>query len=95
MRMAGAGGGAASAGAAGDDLLDRLPPLTLAELKPGDAVMVASTTGKDPARVTAIAFVSGVEAFLTAPPAGMQRAGAAQGTSLGMPGGMDIGIGLP
>ena len=89
-RMAGAGGGDAQ------DLLDRLPPLTLAEIKPGDAVMIASTKGKDPMRVTAIAFVSGVEAFLTAAPAqAMQRAGGVP-TSLGLPSGaLDVGIGLP
>jgi hypothetical protein len=41
--------------------------LTLAELKPGDAVIVASTTGADPSRITAITLLAGVEPLLTAP----------------------------
>ena len=109
QRMMGAGGPQGSAGAApaaapagmrrsgGDDLLDRLPPLTLAEVKPGDAVLVFSTAGKDPARATAIAFVSGVEPFLAAMQAmASLRGGSLPGQTLGMPGGaLDMGIGLP
>lgn len=87
-------GGPGRIGGEGQDLLDRLPPLTATELKPGDAVMLVSTAGKDPSRVTAIAFVSGVEAFLTAPQVAQRPGAPAQ--SLGLPGGaLDMGIGLP
>ena len=58
--------------------------------------MLVSTAGKDPSRLTAIAFVSGVEPFLTAPPEGGRREGGGGGLSLGLPGNaLDIGIGLP
>ncbi len=79
-----------------DDLLERLPPLTLAELKPGETVMLVSTTGKDPSKATAIAFVAGVEAFLATssrPSRGAE--GPMGGQSLGMPSGLEMGIGLP
>jgi hypothetical protein len=49
-------------------LLDRLPPLPLAELKSGDAIMVSTTAGSDPGRVTAITLLAGVEPLLTASP---------------------------
>jgi hypothetical protein len=42
-------------------LIDNLPPTTLAELKPGGMVLLLSTSGADPTRVTAITLVSGVE----------------------------------
>ena len=90
-------GGATIRRAGGDDLLDRLPPVTLAEIKAGDTVLVFSTAGKDPTRATAIAFVSGVEAFLQAMQAmASVRGGPAPGMTLGLPGGaLDMGIGLP
>lgn len=95
----GAGGEGRPRGFGGDarDILDRLPPLALSELKPGDAVMLVSTIGKDPSRVTAVAFVSGVDAFLRAAPAqGRMAQGPMPGVSLGLPGGaLDMGIGLP
>lgn len=77
------------------DMLERMPPLTLAELKPGDVIAISSTAGADPTRLTAITLVSGVDAILTA----MQRmSGARRGPSLstGLPSGvLDFGIGLP
>ena len=42
-----------------------MPAFTISELKPGDAVIVASTVGSDPARVTAITLLAGVEPLLT------------------------------
>jgi hypothetical protein len=41
--------------------IERMPALTLAELKPGDAVIVSGTKGADAAQVTAIMVVAGVE----------------------------------
>jgi hypothetical protein len=49
-------------------MLDQLPAMPLAELKPGDAIMVSTTQGSDPTHVTAITLLAGVEPLLTASP---------------------------
>ncbi len=48
-------------------MLDRTPKMTLADLKPGDAIIVSSTEGTAPNQITAITLVAGVEPILTAP----------------------------
>jgi hypothetical protein len=45
-------------------MFDQLPTFTLQDLKPGDVILISSTKGADPARVTAIAVVSGVGPLL-------------------------------
>ena len=55
-------------------MLERLPPIKLEDLKPGDAIIISSTEGADPGQVTAITLVAGVEPILSAAPAGSQRA---------------------
>jgi Domain of unknown function (DUF5666) len=50
-----------------DDMLERLPTISLADLKIGDAIAASSASSVGQNRVTAIKFVAGVEAFLTAP----------------------------
>jgi hypothetical protein len=58
-------------GGRGGDLgqmLDRLPAIQLAELKPKDALMVSTTSGSDPSKVTAVMLLAGVEPVLTAAP---------------------------
>jgi hypothetical protein len=78
-------------GAGPEDLLERLPPTTLAELKTGDRILVSSTEGGDAARLNAIALVAGLEALL--PPA---RPGRPRGADIGLPADlMDLGMGLP
>jgi hypothetical protein len=62
----GFGGGRAMSGDF-SQMLDRMPLLQLSELKPGDAIIVASTAGADPNRATAITLLAGVEPILTAP----------------------------
>jgi hypothetical protein len=65
------GGGPGGPGGGGGDLqqvLDRMPALSLADLKKGDAVIVSSSKGPDSTSVTAFAFVAGVEPFLAAAP---------------------------
>jgi hypothetical protein len=60
----GAGGGQGGGPGSGFDIqriVDNLPATTLAELKPGEMVLISSTSGADPARVTAITLVAGVE----------------------------------
>ena len=49
-------------------MLDRLPSIQLADLKPKDAVMISTTTGTDPGKVTAVMLLAGVEPVLTAAP---------------------------
>jgi Cu/Ag efflux protein CusF len=69
--MTGAGTGAGRGGGRGADvpqMLDSLPAMPLSELKPGDAIMVSTTQGSDPGRVTAIMLLAGVEPLLTASP---------------------------
>ncbi len=62
----GAGGG--GRGADIGTMLDRLPAIQLADLKPKDAIMVSTTTGSDPGKVTAVMLLAGVEPVLTAAP---------------------------
>jgi hypothetical protein len=64
------GGGGQWAGQGGGDpnqMLSRLPPIQLADLRKGDAVMLVSTDGAT--EVTAITLLAGVEPLLEAPAA--------------------------
>jgi hypothetical protein len=58
------------------DMFEQLPLFTLPELKAGDSILISSTKGADPARVTAIAIVSGVAPLL-------QKAQGSRAVSLG------------
>jgi hypothetical protein len=49
-------------------ILQRVPSATLADLQKGDAVMIVATEGKEPGQVTAISLLSGVEPILSASP---------------------------
>jgi hypothetical protein len=62
-----AGGGGRGGGDIGQ-MLDNLPAMPLSELKAGDAIMISTTQGSDPGRVTAITLLAGVEPLLTASP---------------------------
>jgi co-chaperonin GroES (HSP10) len=95
----GPGGPAGAGNGGGPDIqriIDNLPAATLAELKTGEMVLILSTTGTDPSRVTAITLVAGVEPIL----AMLQ---ARQGGGPGGPGGnrppnlgtINLGIGGP
>ncbi|MCU1235507.1 MAG: hypothetical protein JWP63_3474 [Candidatus Solibacter sp.] len=66
----GDGRGGAGGGRGGDvgQMLDNLPAMPISDLKPGDAIMVSTTQGSDPGRVTAIMLLAGVEPLLTASP---------------------------
>lgn len=46
------------------EMFDKLPTLTLQELKVGDPILISSTKGADPTRITAIAVVNGVGPLL-------------------------------
>jgi hypothetical protein len=91
MRM-GAGGGMNI-----QDMLERLPTIALAEVKVGDTIIVSSTRGADPARLTAISFIAGADTLLNMlaarqPPAAGQTA---PNPAAGLGSGIQFGIGLP
>jgi hypothetical protein len=46
------------------EMFDQLPVVTFQELKPGESILISSTKGAEPTRVTAIAVVSGVGPLL-------------------------------
>jgi hypothetical protein len=68
----GPGGPAGGPGGAGggdlQQILERMPQLSLSELKKGDAVIVSSAKTSDDSTVTAFTFIAGVEPFLAAAP---------------------------
>ena len=66
--VGGAGGGAARGGGDLQQMLSRLPAMTVNDFQKGDAVILVSTEGTD-SEVTAINLVGGVEPILTAAPA--------------------------
>jgi len=72
-------------------ILSRIPSVTLAELQKEDAVMVVTTQGNASGEVTAITLLGGVEPILTASPNGMSAAALFSGWNLGAPGGGDAG----
>jgi len=79
-----------------NDMLERLPTVTLADVKVGDTIMVSSTQGADPARVTAIALVTGADTLLNMVAAQQQaRGGQASPNPAAGLGGISFGIGLP
>ena len=69
-----ADGGSARPARAADlqQVLNRLPKATLADLQKGDAVMIVSTEGTASGGVTAITLLAGVEPILQASPTGAQ-----------------------
>lgn len=74
MRRGGGFGVARGGGPAGDlqQMLTRVPPVTLADFQKGDAVMIVSTEGAVADDVTAITMLGGVEPILEATPNGGQ-----------------------
>ncbi len=68
-------------------MLSRIPSVTLADLQKEDAVMVVATQGTTGSEVTAITLLGGVEPILTASPNGMSAAALFSGWNLGAPGG--------
>ncbi len=51
-------------------MIEGLPQISLADLKPGDALVISAVAGNDASEVTAITAIAGVEAILTAPSKG-------------------------
>jgi hypothetical protein len=89
---AGAGGRPGGGGAPDfQQMVSRLPAVTLADLAKDDAVMIVSTSGSGGTEVTAITLLSGVEPILTASPNGMGAAALLSGWNLSAPGGGEGG----
>jgi len=87
----GGGGGWHSGGGAPDfqQMLNRMPASTLADLQKGNAVMIVSSAGTE--SVTALTLLSGVEPILTASPGGNAAAAMMSGWTLGGGGGGEGG----
>ena len=79
-----------------NDMLERLPTIAIADVKVGDTIIVSSTQGVDPTRLTAISLVTGADtllAMLAPRPAPGQ---ATPNPAAGLGGsGITFGIGLP
>jgi hypothetical protein len=92
----GAGGpGGARPGFNINDMLERLPTISIADVKVGDTIIVSSTQGVDPTRLTAISLVAGADTLL-AMLAPRPAAGQAPNPAAGLGGsGISFGIGLP
>ena len=84
------GEGQPGGGMRGDinDMLNRFPTITAADLKAGDVIAVSSPKGKDPKRLSAIKLLAGVEPFITLAQmsAGGQRGGRGISGGLNIPG---------
>ncbi len=92
----GQGGPRAGGGPNIQEMLDRLPLISSADVKAGDTIIVSSTTGADPSRLTAITLISGADTLL-AMMAPRPQPGAAQAPNpaAGLGSGVTFGIGLP
>lgn len=96
-RGPGAGGGRMGGGGVNvQDMLERLPTISIADVKVGDTIIVSSTKGADPSRLTAISVISGADTLLNMMAARQQAAGqTAPNPSAGLGSGIQFGIGLP
>jgi hypothetical protein len=102
-----AGGQAPGAGTGGPgqrgqmtmaDLLDRLPIISLNDLKVGDTIIMSTTQGKEADRFTAISIVAGIEPLLQMMAARQQQGGPQRRPAADLNsnfGGMFGGIGVP
>jgi hypothetical protein len=88
---------AAGAGFDVEEELDKLKVVTISELQPGEMIIVSSTNGKDPSRLTAIAIITDVNALLKSLQGNVQSSAKNEvNTPLGLPSSLQsISIGLP
>ena len=78
-----------------NDMLERLPTISIADVKVGDTIIVSSTQGVDPHRLTAISLVAGADTLL-AMLAPRPQAGQTPNPAGGLgSSGITFGIGLP
>ena len=93
-RPAGMGPGAGG-GVNIQDMMERLPTIAMADVKVGDTIIVSSTRGADPTRLTAISLISGADTLLNMLAARQQQATPGAPNPAGGLGGIQFGIGLP
>jgi hypothetical protein len=96
------GGGPGGPGGGGrpggniNDMLERLPVISLADVKVGDTIIVSSTQGVDPHRLTAISLVAGADTLLAMLAPRPQPGQATPNPAAGLgSSGITFGIGLP
>lgn len=103
-RPGGPGGGPGGPGGQGGagmnmaDLLDRLPIISISELKVGDTIIMSTLPGSDPTQVTAISLVTGIEPLLQMIAMRQQAAGQPRPQNVDLNsnfGGMFGGAGVP
>ncbi len=92
-------GGGARGGGNMADLLERLPIISINDLKVGDMIIMSSLQGSDPTQLTAISLVTGAESLFTIMAPRQQtggQAGRPQSVDLNSSfGGMFGGVGAP
>jgi hypothetical protein len=76
-------------------MLERLPTISIADVKVGDTIIVSSTQGVDPSRLTAISLVTGADTLLAMLAPRPQPGQTAPNPAAGLGGGITFGIGLP
>jgi len=96
----GPGGGGPGGGGPGgrniNDMLERLPTISIADVKVGDTIIVSSTQGVDPSRLTAISLVTGADTLFAMLAPRPQPGQTAPNPAAGLGGGgITFGIGLP
>ncbi len=84
-RNAGPGGRPSGGGADFQQMINRLPAITAADLQKEEAVMIVATPGTGGSEVTAITLLSGVEPILTASPNASGAAALLNGWNLSGP----------
>lgn len=96
---AGQGGGIRMGGGGMNiqEMLERLPTIAIADVKAGDTIIVSSTKGADPTRLTAISLISGADTLLNMMAARQAPTGGptTPNPSAGLGTGIQFGIGLP
>jgi hypothetical protein len=79
-----------------NEMLERLPTVSIADVKVGDTIIVSSTQGVDPTRLTAISLVTGADTLLAMLAPRPQPGQATPNPAAGLGGGgISFGIGLP
>jgi hypothetical protein len=91
----GAGGPGGRPGFNINDMLERLPTISIADVKVGDTIIVSSTQGVDPTRLTAISLVSGADRLFAMLAPRPQPGQTAPNPAAGLGSGISFGIGLP
>ena len=78
------------------DVIEKMPGLVIAQVKQGDVVVVSSTKGADPSRLTAIAFIAGIDVFVNLLQGRNGQRGNSPDPLTGLPPGIsDLSIGIP